>query len=46
MPARKVDHFMTLDVNMWRDVTLNVRHSFVLLTFLYVIRVEIVKWNM
>ena len=29
-----------------RDVTQNVCHSSVLLTFLYVKRVEIVKWNM
>ena len=40
MPARNVDHLMTSDVNKWRDVTQNVRHSSVLLTFLYVKRVE------
>ena len=45
-PARNVDHLMTSDVNKRRNVTQNVRHSSVLLTFLYVKRVEIVKWNM
>ena len=34
---------MTSDVNKWRDVTQNVRNSSVLLTFLYVKRVEIVN---
>ena len=33
-PARNVDHLMTSDVNKWRDVTQNLRHSSVLLTFL------------
>ena len=33
-PARNVDHLTTSDVNKWRDVTQNVRHSSVLLTFL------------
>ena len=33
MPARNVDHLMTSDVNKWRDVKQNVRHSSVLLTF-------------
>ena len=46
MPARNIDHLMTSDVNKWHDVTQNVRHSSVLLTFLYVKHVEIVKWNM
>ena len=32
-PARNVDHLMTSDVNKWRDVTQNLRHSCVLLTF-------------
>ena len=45
-PARNVVHLMTSDVNNWRDVTQNVPHSIVLLTFLYVKHVEIVKWNM
>ena len=31
-PARNVDHLMTSDVNKWRDVTPNLRHSCVLLT--------------
>ena len=42
-PAQNFDHLMTSDVNKWRDITQN---SSVLLTFLYVKRVEIVKWNM
>ena len=42
-PACNVDHLMKSDVNKWRDVTQNVRHSSVLLTFLYA---EIVKRNM
>ena len=44
--AHNVDHLMTSDVNKWRGVSQNVRHSSVLLTFLYVKRIEIVKWNM
>ena len=32
-PARDVDDLMTSDVNKWRDVTPNLRHSSVLLTF-------------
>ena len=32
-PARNVVHLMTSDVNKWRDVTPNLRHSSVLLTF-------------
>ena len=44
--ARNVDHLMTSDVNKWRDVTQKLRHSSVLLTFFYVKRVVIVKWNM
>ena len=46
MPASNVDHLMTSDVNKWRDVAQNVHNSSVLLTFLYVKRIEIVKWNM
>ena len=46
MPGSNVDHSMTSDVNKWRDVTQNVHHFSVLLTFLCVKRDEIVKWNM
>ena len=34
------------DVNKWRDVMKNLRHSSVLFTFLYVICVKIVNWDM
>ena len=34
MPARNVDHLVTSDVNKWRDVTQQLRHYSVLLTFL------------
>ena len=33
-PACNVIHLMTSDVNKWRDVTQNLRHSSVTLTFL------------
>ena len=36
--AREVDHLLTRDVNMWRDVLQSLRQSYVLLTFLYVKR--------
>ena len=45
-PARNVNHLMTSDVNKWRDITQNLRQSFVLLTSLYVKHVKIMKWNM
>ena len=39
-------HKMRSDVNKWRDVMQSLSQSYVFLTFLYIKRVKMVKWNM
>ena len=48
MPSMRctfVGHWMTSDVNKWRDVMQSLRQSYDLLTFLYVKHVKTVNGN-